>query len=118
MTNKQKSYIECSNKAINIAQNTDCLNNKIQELSLLTKSIENQELLVPVIGGFSSGKSSLINNFLGSKVLEISVAPQTAIATELRYSQDEKIEAIKDDDSIEIFDINDLKKSRRKSTSL
>ena len=115
MTNKQKSYIECSNKAINIAQNTDCLNNKIQELSLLTKSIENQELLVPVIGGFSSGKSSLINNFLGSKVLEISVAPQTAIATELRYSQDEKIEAIKDDDSIEIFDINDLKKVEEKA---
>lgn len=115
MTNKQKSYIECGNKAINIAQNTDCLNNKIQELSLLTKSIENQELLVPVIGGFSSGKSSLINNFLGSKVLEISVVPQTAIATELRYSQDEKIEAIKDDDSIEIFDINDLKKVEEKA---
>lgn len=115
MTNKQKSYIECGNKAINIAQNTDCLNDKIQELSLLTKSIENQELLVPVIGGFSSGKSSLINNFLGSKVLEISVTPQTAIATELRYSQDEKIEAIKDDDSIEIFDINDLKKVEEKA---
>ncbi|WP_086282712.1 dynamin family protein [Campylobacter devanensis] len=115
MTNKQKSYIECGNKAINIAQNTDCLNDKIQELSLLTKSIENQELLVPVIGGFSSGKSSLINSFLGSKVLETGITPQTAIATELRYSQDEKIEAVKDDDSIEIFDINDLKKVEEKA---
>ncbi|WP_086321981.1 dynamin family protein [Campylobacter devanensis] len=115
MTNKQKSYIECGNKAINIAQNTDCLNDKIQELSLLTKSIENQELLVPVIGGFSSGKSSLINSFLGSNVLGVAITPQTAIATELRYSQDEKIEAIKDDDSIEIFDINDLKKVEEKA---
>ena len=30
MTNKQKSYIEYGNKAQNIAQNTDGLNDKIQ----------------------------------------------------------------------------------------
>lgn len=115
MTNKQKSYIECGNKAINIAQNTDCLNDKIQELSLLTKSIENQELLVPVIGGFSSGKSSLINSFLGSNVLGVAITPQTAIATELRYSSEEKIEAIKDDESIDVFKINELEKVEEKA---
>lgn len=115
MTNKQKSYIEYGNKAINIAQNTDCLNDKIQELSLLTKSIENQELLVPVIGGFSSGKSSLINSFLGSNVLGVAITPQTAIATELRYSSEEKIEAIKDDESIDVFKINELEKVEEKA---
>lgn len=110
MINKQKSYIEFSNKAINIAKNTECLNDKVKELTELATSIENQELLVPVIGGFSSGKSSLINSFLGSNVLGVAITPQTAIATELRYSQDEKIEAIKDDGNIDKFTVNELKK--------
>ena len=34
-------------------------------LKILSKSIEKQELLVPVIGAFSSGKSSLLNSLLG-----------------------------------------------------
>lgn len=115
MTNKQKLYIEFSNKAINIAKNTECLNDKVQGLSELAASIEAQELLVPVIGGFSSGKSSLINSFLGSNVLGVAITPQTAIATELRYSSEEKIEAIKDDESIDVFKINELEKVEEKA---
>ena len=70
---------------------------------------------MPVIGGFSSGKSSLINSFLGSNVLGVAITPQTAIATELRYSSEEKIEAIKDDESIDVFKINELEKVEEKA---
>lgn len=118
MTNKQKSYIEFSNKAINIAKSAECLNDKVKELTELATSIENQELLVPVIGGFSSGKSSLINSFLGSNVLGVAITPQTAIATELRYSSEEKIEAIKDDESIDVFKINELEKVEEKAQNM
>lgn len=76
----------------------------IEELKAdITKTVEigNQikkgELIVPVVGGFSSGKSTLINNFLGSTLLPTSIRPETAIAAELRYCEEEYIEAIKDE---------------------
>lgn len=44
---------------------TDSCEINNEGLKILSKSIEKQELLVPVIGAFSSGKSSLLNSLLG-----------------------------------------------------
>lgn len=74
------------------------------------KSIENTELLVPIIGAFSAGKSSLLNSFLEKTYLPVKLTPETALATELRYSEDEYIEAIKADDTITKFAIEDIAK--------
>lgn len=61
----------------------------------LKNKIENSELIVPVVGGFSAGKSSLINSFLKKDLLPTAITPETALASELRYSDDEEyIEAI------------------------
>ena len=57
-------------------------------------NITNTELLIPVIGGFSAGKSSLLNSFLQEEVLSVAVTPETALATELHYSTQEYAEAI------------------------
>jgi len=51
------------------------------EVTRLQSDIEHTELLVPVIGAFSAGKSSLLNAFLGENVLGIGLTPET----ELRY---------------------------------
>ena len=39
----------------------------------------------------------------------MSITPETAIATEIRYSENERIEAIKDDGNIDNLDINEIK---------
>lgn len=44
----------------------------------------NSELLVPFIGAFSSGKSSLINALLGEALLSTDITPETALPIELR----------------------------------
>ncbi|WP_158934085.1 dynamin family protein [Burkholderia sp. S171] len=60
----------------------------------LREAIANTELLVPVIGSFSAGKSSLINTFIGREMLPVGIKPETELATELRYAEDERIEAV------------------------
>ena len=57
-------------------------------------NITSTELLIPVIGGFSAGKSSLLNSFLREEILSVAVTPETALATELHYSTQEYAEAI------------------------
>jgi GTP-binding protein EngB required for normal cell division len=47
---------------------------------------------VPFVGDFSSGKSSLLNAYTGSDLLPTNILPETAVAYELYYSENEKLE--------------------------
>ncbi len=60
----------------------------------LLNNIKHTELLVPVIGAFSAGKSSLLNTLMGQNLLPVGLAPETELATELRYSPDPCLVAI------------------------
>lgn len=71
------------------------LGKNIQSAEALKREIAEAELVVPVIGAFSAGKSTLINSFLGSELLPVNITPETALATELRYSDRERVEAIR-----------------------
>lgn len=74
-----------------------------EKTSALKESLQNYELLIPVVGEFSAGKSSFLNSFIGRKILSVAVTPETAVATELRYSQEEFAEVlVEKDDQIEI----------------
>jgi GTPase SAR1 family protein len=72
------------------------------------EAIINKELTIPVVGAFSAGKSSFINSFLGKDYLSVNITPETAIATELRYSADEKIEAIASSGSPTTYEITEM----------
>ncbi|MBB1454602.1 patatin-like phospholipase family protein [Pseudoalteromonas sp. SG43-5] len=91
------------------AVNNDILNNKNirDDLAFLQKQIEQFKVIVPVIGQFSAGKSSLLNNYLGQDYLKCDINPETAVATELSYSEDEHI----------IINYIDSKQSERKALS-
>nr|WP_243690738.1 dynamin family protein [Helicobacter pylori] len=39
-----------------------------KECSILLESIQKQQLVIPVVGNFSVGKSTLLNRFLGKNV--------------------------------------------------
>lgn len=62
---------------------------KLKEIKGWRDSIAKQELLVPIVGGFSVGKSTLLNDFLGENILSVGLTPETALATELRYTDSE-----------------------------
>ncbi len=59
-------------------------------------------------GEFSTGKSTLLNRFLGSSVLPTGITPETSLATELHYSANERIEAFSNnDEKTESFELNE-----------
>ena len=74
----------------------------------LKDKLERCELIVPVVGGFSAGKSSLINSFLKTNLLPTAITPETALATELRYSDEEYIEAIDINEKTHRYSIEQL----------
>ncbi|MGL2564348.1 dynamin family protein [Helicobacter pylori] len=78
------------------------------ECSTLLASIQKQQLVIPIVGNFSAGKSTLLNRFLGSSVLPTGITPETSLATELHYSAKERIEAFSNnDEETESFELKE-----------
>lgn len=72
------------------------LNPKIDEnVKKILAAISVAQLTVPVVGAFSSGKSTLINSFLGTDILNVGVTPETSLATELHFGIENRVEAIR-----------------------
>ena len=80
-----------------------------EKIDSLREMVENIQLVVPIVGAFSSGKSTLINAFLGSDtILPVAITPETSLATELHYSENERIEGVRENGSIDTFKISDI----------
>lgn len=84
-------------------------------LDLLKEEIVTTELLVPVIGEFSAGKSSLLNDFLGATILPVGLTPETELATELRYGKEDCIVAELIEGGSENFAINDFESINKRA---
>lgn len=61
-------------------------------LNRLSPLIHRFEIRVPLIGSFSAGKSSLLNNLLDEPLLATEVTPETAVPTELRYGAERHLQ--------------------------
>lgn len=81
---------------------------ELPENRAFAEEMQQAELLVPIIGAFSAGKSSLINTFLGADVLPVGITPETELATELRYSQDPHILAHRADGGSDRLAVQEL----------
>ncbi|GJH14282.1 hypothetical protein CBA19CS11_35610 [Caballeronia novacaledonica] len=82
---------------------------KSDQIDDLGARLRRTELLLPVIGSFSAGKSSLLNAFLEKDVLPIGLAPETELATELRYGEDPHALAMRPDGTGERMEVDALK---------
>jgi len=114
----KKNFLEYIKKVKNIITPLEIPDNGLSDIQ---SQIEYAELIVPVVGGFSAGKSTLINSFLGTEILPTAVTPETALATELRYSETDYIEAVTESGSIERHEISEfgsLKDNARNFTNL
>ncbi|EIL88428.1 dynamin family protein [Rhodanobacter sp. 115] len=74
------------------------------------------EVIVPVIGGFSAGKSSLLNAMLNRELLPVGITPETELATELRYGEDEHLLAWRFDGTSERMDLGAINKLKAKAS--
>ena len=83
----------------------------IERISELMDEITSAKISIPVIGRFSSGKSALLNTVLGysRKMLKEDITPETAIPTELIYSEDEWAEFVRNDGTEEKCTIEEYK---------
>ena len=92
----------------NILKDSDI---SIKKIKIFEKIIEDYELIIPIIGSFSAGKSTLINSFLNENYLLVGITPETSIATELRYTdKNERIEIVKENNILETYSINEIEK--------
>jgi len=91
ITNESTLNQEFDTKSIikKLDKKVDFLDSKFLKLSQLKSSIkkETKPLIIGVVGGFSTGKSSFINSLLGEESLGVKVEPATAKITQLVYGE-------------------------------
>lgn len=67
------------------------------------------KLRLPLVGAFSSGKSTLINTLLGEKLLSVEITPETCLPTEIAYSEVEFIRLMNEDNKVAYLSRSQLK---------
>ncbi len=90
---------------------------ELPENHSLAEEMQRAELLVPIIGAFSAGKSSLINTFLGADILPVGITPETELATELRFSRDPHVLAHRADGRSDRLAVEDLLSIKPRASS-
>lgn len=84
----------------------------IENILQMQSEITDAKVCTPVIGKFSSGKSALINTFLGysRKLLKEDITPETAIPTEIVYTElDEIVRVFLNDGTYKDMSMDDFR---------
>ena len=104
MINNQKKFIDILEQLESISKDSDI---DYKNISFFINIINNTKFLIPIVGDFSAGKSTLLNHFIGKDILKTNELPETAVATELYYSEKEyNIAVDKNGNEIEIYDLS------------
>jgi GTPase Era involved in 16S rRNA processing len=79
------------------------------ELNLISERLNqaNQEIIIPIVGEFSSGKTTLINAITEGKKLETSSKPTTSVIYEIHFGRDEELAQIHKSTG-EVLNVNDI----------
>ena len=112
MLNSQRNFVEYLEQVNVLVKKAELDKSK----DTLIKLVKEQELLVPVVGGFSAGKSTVINAFLGEDILSVAITPETALATELRYTDGQAYaQGIKENGQIEELSLDEFAKLKERA---
>ena len=91
------------------------LDNALKQIASERDSIyealkDSGSIKVPIVGDFSSGKSSLINTYVGiDTLLPVNITPETAVAYELYFDHKERVELYRDGEKVEEKRLGDIK---------
>ncbi|WP_214793954.1 MULTISPECIES: dynamin family protein [unclassified Exiguobacterium] len=79
----------------------------LEKLSGMREKLQEQHFYLPIVGQFSSGKSSLINNLIGRRILPTMLSETTAFTTFIYYGETEFAEIVTANKSIK-FEVEQL----------
>ena len=102
---ERAKYLQLLEQVASLAKvaQSDAMSTRI---SALTESVRKGELLIPIVGGFSAGKSTLLNTLMGRSLLPTAIRPETALATELHYGDVEYIDAFDSQNQAHRYEIS------------
>ena len=107
MIESQKEIVSICTKLDGIIKESEISEDLSNAVNSLSQMAKDAELLIPVIGPFSAGKSTMLNTLLGNHILPENITPTTSLATELHYSDSEEyIEAYKPDGKFEKLELS------------
>jgi len=96
-------------QVINYLKEFDLSEKLVNEAIQIKEEISNFKILVPLIGGFNAGKTSLINELIGGDKLPTDIRPETTIAAEIKYGEQSRILAHSKNGEIKEFSVEDIK---------
>ncbi|MDR0552007.1 MAG: dynamin family protein [Spirochaetaceae bacterium] len=108
MISTQQKLIELCGVLERIAKDCDLPETCAENAESLKNKIAARNLVVPVVGAFSAGKSTLLNACIEKQILPEAITPETALATELHYSEKEYIEAVDTDGKITRYETSGI----------
>lgn len=109
MIQAQEEILDVCDKLHKITEEASLADDKTKRVEEIQESVASQKLLVPIVGEFSSGKSTMINTMLKESVLPVGITPETSLATELHYSEGEQFaEGIMNDGSTKKYEISQI----------
>lgn len=79
----------------------------LEKLANIQAKLEEKYFYLPIVGQFSSGKSSLINNLIGRRILPTMLSETTAFTTYIYYGEQEYAEIVTAEKTIQ-FDVEQL----------
>ena len=94
----RKNYLHTIDEILGLINDLHLPESFADDFSDLRADIQSRELLIPVIGHFSAGKSAMLNSLMNSAVLPVGIRPETTLATELRYSPSKNVTVYSSDD--------------------
>ncbi|MDD5934037.1 MAG: dynamin family protein [Clostridiales bacterium] len=106
-----ESYNDIKGKFSMVKQVANKYDLDVSGIDEVISSIDEFKVTSPIIGNFSTGKSSLLNAIFGKNILKVDVTPETAIPKEIYYGDNHVYQIYKDtitEHSIEELPMDDL----------
>lgn len=82
-------------------------NESVIQLKRIEKTLDDDSYLLSIMGEFSSGKSSLINNLFGKQILPVHKTETTARITFIKYGEEESVELVYSDGTSEFVSLEE-----------
>ncbi|MBS4912852.1 MAG: dynamin family protein [Veillonella sp.] len=80
--------------------------NFVEDLDVLSGSMDNDFYRVVVLGEFKRGKSTFVNALLGQSILPTDVLPETAVITNLLYADEPRLQVVYKNRTVENRDLS------------
>ena len=82
-------------------------NESVIQLKRLEDSLEDNSYILSIMGEFSAGKSSLVNNLFGKQILPVHKTETTARITFIKYGEEERVELVHTDGTSKFVSIEE-----------